>query len=100
MPSYLFSLAAAATRVLRQLNAEYPDQATYDSELQDAESSLIAQLQAEEFVPSDWVMYVEHDQMPETDGLVSVRCTEPAPLPSIQTVWLQINATTGEVTRL
>lgn len=88
------SLAAAATRVLGALSEGQAQ------DFKDAEISLIAQLQAEEFVPSDWVMYVEHDQMPETEGLVNVCCTEPAPLPSIQTVWLRINSTTGQVDRL
>ena len=92
-------LAVAATRVLLALNHECPDQRAYDRELQDAESSLCAQLAAEEYVPSSWTMYVEHDQMPETENLVSVHCAPPGRNGEPGVVWLQVNATTGAVAR-
>lgn len=91
------SLAAAATRVLAALSMLGPD---CEQDFKDAESSLIAQLQAEEFVPSDWVMHVEHDQMPETDGLVSVFCHTERLVEPAEECWLIIDPTTGEVTRV
>lgn len=96
------SLSQAATRLLLALNHETQDQAAYDQELQDSESSLIAQLQAEQYVPSDWMMSVEFDRMPEAEGLVNVWCHEPcnAITTTTKSCWLQVHAATGAVTRI
>lgn len=84
------SLAAAATRVLAAL------QDPEEKDFIDAESSLIAQLQAEEFVPSDWVLSVEpgcieHDVVhvwrASPDGVDGHDC------------WLIIDPITGQVDR-
>lgn len=87
------SLALAATRVLATLSAGQ------SQDFNDAESSLIAQLQAEEFVPSSYSMYVEPSCLEH--GVVHVCCTPPGAVPPgpLYDVWLQICPTTGAVTR-
>lgn len=85
-------LAQAATRVLRALHNDD------EQEIRDSESSLIAQLQAEEFVPSDWVMSVEHGCAEHS--VVHVFCYTERLVEPPEECYLIINPTTGEVQRV